>query len=76
LPPPSSLEAFLGSSIFVYAMTHTDLSIATPLAALSPLFSVPIGLLLGTETLDVRRLLAIIVTVAGVICLVDGVAGW
>ena len=63
-------EACLGSSIVVYAMTHTDLSIATPLAALSPLFSVPIGLLLGTETLDVRRLLAIVVTVAGVICLV------
>jgi len=68
--PAVILEAFIGSSIFVYAMTHADLSIATPLAALSPLFSVPIGLLMSTEKLDLRRLLAIVVTVGGVICLV------
>ena len=68
--PAVVLEAFIGSSIFVYAMTHTDLSIATPLAALSPLFSVPIGLLMGSEKLDVRRLFAIVVTVGGVLCLV------
>lgn len=68
--PAVLLEAFIGSSIFVFAMTHTDLSIAAPLAALSPLFSVPIGVLLGTETLNLRRVLAILVTVAGVVCLV------
>lgn len=68
--PAVITEAFVGSSIFVYAMTHTDLSIAAPLAAMSPLFAVPIGIFLGGETLDVRRLLAIIVTVAGVVCLV------
>ena len=68
--PAVITEAFIGSSIFVYAMTHTDLSIATPLAAMSPLFAVPVGILLGGEPLDVRRLLAIIVTVAGVVCLV------
>jgi drug/metabolite transporter (DMT)-like permease len=31
---------------------------------------VPIGVLLGTETLNLRRVLAILVTVAGVVCLV------
>ncbi len=68
--PAVLLEAFVGSSIFVYAMTHTDLGIAAPLAALSPLFSVPIGVMMGSETLDLRRSAAIVVTVAGVICLV------
>ena len=68
--PAVFLEAFIGSSIFVYALTHTDLSIAAPLASLSPLFSVPIGVLLGSETLDLRRCAAIVVTVAGVVCLV------
>jgi len=68
--PAVITEAFVGSSIFVYAMTHTDLSIAAPLAAMSPLFAVPIGIIVGGETIELRRLLAIVVTVAGVVCLV------
>lgn len=68
--PVVLIEALFGSTIFVYAMTHTDLSIAAPLASLSPLFSVPIGLVLRTERLCVRRLAAIAITVAGVTFLV------
>jgi drug/metabolite transporter (DMT)-like permease len=64
------VEAFGGSSIFVYGLSHSDLSVAAPLSSLAPLFSVPIGLLLGTETLNLRRLTAIIITVTGVILLV------
>ncbi len=63
-------EAFFGSSIFVYAISHTDLSVAAPLCSLAPLFAVPIGLYLGTDRLHPRRLMAIVVTVCGVILLV------
>jgi drug/metabolite transporter (DMT)-like permease len=64
------IEAFGGSSIFVYGLSHSDLSIAAPLSSLAPLFAVPMGLLLGTETLSARRLAAIVLTVTGVILLV------
>lgn len=65
------IEAFIGSSIFVYGLAHSDLSVAAPLSSLAPLFAVPIGLLLGTEKLHLRRLLAIMMTVAGVALLVS-----
>ncbi len=65
------IEAFVGSSIFVYGLAHSDLSVAAPLSSLAPLFAVPIGIFLGTEKLHLRRLLAIIITVAGVVLLVS-----
>jgi len=65
------VEAFGGSSIFVYALAHSELSVAAPLSSLAPLFSVPIGLWLGNETLSVRRLLAIALIVSGVVLLVS-----
>lgn len=64
------VEAFCGSSIFVYGLSHSDLSVGAPLSSLAPLFAVPIGLLLGTERLHLRRIAAIALTVAGVILLV------
>ena len=64
------IEAFIGSSIFVYGLSHSDLSVAAPLSSLAPLFAVPIGLYLGTERLHLRRLLAIVLTVSGVALLV------
>jgi drug/metabolite transporter (DMT)-like permease len=64
------VEAFFGSSLFVYGLSHSDLSVAAPLSSLAPLFAVPIGLYLGTEQLHGRRLLAIVITVVGVVLLV------
>lgn len=64
------IEAFFGSSIFVYGLSHSDLSVAAPLSSLAPLFAVPIGLLLGTERLHLRRVAAIALTVLGVVLLV------
>ncbi|HRI52458.1 MAG TPA: DMT family transporter [Pseudomonadota bacterium] len=69
--PTVLIEALVGSSIFVYGLSHSDLSVAAPLSSLAPLFAVPIGLYLGTERLHLRRLLAIVITVAGVILLVS-----
>lgn len=66
----AAVEAFFGSSIFVYGLSHSDLSVGAPLSSLAPLFAVPIGLLLGTERLHLRRVAAIALTVAGVILLV------
>jgi drug/metabolite transporter (DMT)-like permease len=64
------IEGFLGSSMFVYGLSHADLAIAAPLSSLAPLFAVPIGLWLGTERLSLQRLCAIVATVAGVLLLV------
>lgn len=68
--PTVLIEAFCGSSIFVYGLSHADLSVAAPLSSLAPLFAVPMGLVLGTERLHLRRAIAIAVTVAGVVLLV------
>lgn len=67
---PSFIEAFVGSSLFVYGLSHCDLSVAAPLSSLAPLFAVPVGLMLRTETLELRRLCAITLTVIGVVLLV------
>lgn len=64
------VEGFLGSSMFVYGLSHTDLAIAAPLSSLAPLFAVPVGLCLGTERLSLQRLCAILTTVGGVVLLV------
>jgi drug/metabolite transporter (DMT)-like permease len=65
------LESYGGSSIFVYGLAHSDLSVAAPLSSLAPLFSVPIGLIMGTESVSLRRLAAIALTVAGLILLMQ-----
>lgn len=66
------IEALGGSSLFVYALSSTDLSIAAPLCSLAPLFAVPIGVVMRTDRLSGNRVLAICVTMAGVIALLRG----
>jgi drug/metabolite transporter (DMT)-like permease len=63
------IEAFIGSTLGVYGLANSDLSVAAPLTSLAPLFAVPMGLFLGSEKLHLRRLLAIVLTVAGLVIL-------
>lgn len=67
---PAVTEAFVGSSLFVFGLAHSPLSIAAPLSSLAPLFAVPVGVLMGTERLHLRRIAAILLTVGGVVLLV------
>ena len=63
-------EAVIGSSLFVYALSHSELSIGAPLSSLAPLFAVPLGIVLQGERPSLQRLLATCLTVLGVLLLV------
>jgi drug/metabolite transporter (DMT)-like permease len=67
---PSVLEACIGSSLFVYALAHTDLAVGATLTSLAPLISVPLAILLGEERWSAPRTAAVAGTVAGVVLLV------
>lgn len=70
LGPAAFVEAFIGSSIFVYGLSHAPLGVAATLSSLAPLFAVPVGLVLKTERVNLRRVAAITLTVLGVVLLV------
>ncbi len=68
----SFLEAFCGSSLFVYGLSHSDLAVGSTLSSLGPLFAVPLAVLLREEPWSTRRAVAVVATVAGVVILVHG----
>jgi drug/metabolite transporter (DMT)-like permease len=72
LIPVSLLESFVGSSLFVYALSHTDLAVGATLSSLAPLMSVPFALIYREERWSLPRFSAVAATVAGVIVLVAG----
>lgn len=69
---PSLAEACIGSSLFVYALAHTDLAVGATLSSLAPLMSVPFALFYREERWSLPRFSAVTVTVAGVIVLIIG----
>lgn len=72
LIPVSLAETCVGSSLFVYGLTHTDLAVGATLSSLAPLMSVPFALFYREERWSARRFGAVAVTVAGVIVLIAG----
>jgi drug/metabolite transporter (DMT)-like permease len=72
LVPVSLAEACVGSSLFVYALAHTDLAVGATLTSLAPLISVPFALLYREERWSPTRFAAVLATVGGVIALVLG----
>jgi len=66
----SIAEAFVGSSLFVYGLAHTDLAVGATLSSLAPLLSVPFALLYREERWSPPRFAAVTATVAGVIILI------
>jgi drug/metabolite transporter (DMT)-like permease len=67
---PSVLEAFIGSSLFVYALSNTDLAVGATLSSTAPLISMPIAVVLGEERWSHARALAVSATVVGAAVLV------
>lgn len=72
LIPVSLAEACVGSTLFVYGLTHTDLATGATLSSLAPLISVPFALFYREERWSAKRFGAVAATVAGVIALVAG----
>jgi drug/metabolite transporter (DMT)-like permease len=70
LVPVSLAEAFVGSSLFVYGLAHTDLAVGATLSSLAPLMSVPFALFYREERWSPTRFAAVTATVAGVIILI------
>jgi drug/metabolite transporter (DMT)-like permease len=69
---PSLAEACIGSSLFVYALAHTDLAVGATLSSLAPLMSVPFALFYRAERWSPPRFCAVAVTVAGIVVLIIG----
>jgi drug/metabolite transporter (DMT)-like permease len=72
LVPVSLAEAFVGSSLFVYGLAHTDLAVGATLSSLAPLMSVPFALFYREERWSPPRFAAVTATVAGVVILIVG----
>jgi drug/metabolite transporter (DMT)-like permease len=72
LIPVSLAEALVGSSLFVYALGHSDLAVGATLTSLAPLMSVPFALLYREERWSSARFASVAVTVAGVAVLMMG----
>lgn len=59
-------EAFLGSYFYMYGMSHTPLALASILASLSPVISVPIALFLKLEKFSIWRTGGVALVVFGI----------
>jgi drug/metabolite transporter (DMT)-like permease len=67
-----AVEAFGGSYLFLYGMSHSPLAVASTLSALAPVISVPIAWLIGSERFSVFRTFGVFLSVAGIALLLRG----
>jgi len=65
-----ALDAFAGSYLYMYGLSHSPLAIGSTLSSLAPVLSVPISLLLGTEKFSLYRTLGVGSVVIGIWLLV------
>ncbi len=66
-----AMEAFGGSFFFAYGLSHTPMVIGGVLSSLAPVLSVPIAIALRLEKFSWARTLAILLTVSGLILLMQ-----
>jgi drug/metabolite transporter (DMT)-like permease len=71
LLPALVADSIVGALAYVYGLSHTDLAVGATLSSLAPLFSVPFAIAAGEERFDARRSAAIVVTVAGIVLLLQ-----
>jgi drug/metabolite transporter (DMT)-like permease len=65
------VEAFLGSLVFVYGLSHSRLAVGATLASLAPVLSVPVAWAAGIERFSFKRTAGICLVVSG-LCLLLG----
>lgn len=66
------MEAFGGSYLFLYGLSHSTLAIGSTLSSLAPVISVPIAVSLGLEKFSIIRSLGVLTVVVGLWLLVGG----
>lgn len=67
---PLLADTGVGSISFAYGITHTDLALGATLSSLSPLVALPIAAAMGSERVTLGKVLAVSITVGGVVLLV------
>ncbi len=67
--PAVFADCVIGSMVFIYGLSHTDLAVGATLSSLAPLVSLPIALRLGAEQLSPAKLAAVATTVLGIVLL-------
>ncbi len=67
--PAIIFDCWIGSVIFMYGLSHTDLAVGATLSSLAPLLSLPIAVRMGVEKLSPPKLAAVATTVAGIVLL-------
>jgi drug/metabolite transporter (DMT)-like permease len=71
--PLFAFEAFGGSLLFMYGLSHSSLAVGSTLAALAPVLSVPVAWALKLEKFSLPRTLGVCVVVFGLWLLVGAV---
>jgi drug/metabolite transporter (DMT)-like permease len=71
LLPAVLADGIIGSSLYVYGMGNSDLTIGATLSSLAPLISVPIAIASGEEQWNGARISAVMITVIGAVVLVS-----
>jgi drug/metabolite transporter (DMT)-like permease len=59
-------EAFGGTFVYVYGLSHSPLVLGATLASLAPVLSVPVAILMRTERFSMMRTLGVVLAVSGV----------
>lgn len=68
--PVILLEVFVGSSVFLYGLSHAPLAVAAALSALAPVIAAPIAWIRGSDEFHWGKLVGIVSVVSGVVLLV------
>ena len=61
-----AFEAFGGSALYVYGLTHTTLATASVMSSLAPVIAVPLAWMRRSEPLSAAKVLGVFVAVVGV----------
>ncbi len=70
--PLFAFEAFGGSWLFLYGLTHTSLPVAAALSSLAPVLAVPLSRWRGSEPLSTGKVAGVGLAVLGIIVLLTG----
>lgn len=68
--PAFVVEGFLGSSFFIFGLTHTEIGIAAALSSLAPVLTVPIAWFTKLEKVPLSTTIGVCLVVLGIFCLV------
>jgi drug/metabolite transporter (DMT)-like permease len=68
--PAIFADALLGSALYVYGLSHSDLAVGATLSSLAPLISVPLAIWAGEERWSLARFVAVLATVSGAALLI------